>query len=508
MANESGNQTETSSGGQDGDGGPATPKEQSASRFKDVGLPVILALLTLFGTLTGVIGAGIGTWLASRTEADVDLQELALEGQRFDEERDRTKDGWLEKYVPYLVGEDPVKQREAVAILLVVLPDRDAADVFSQLLDIGPTDAKALFVAAREEAQNRADTTEWAIVVGTKETRDEATALLASVTERDLPAELYHQNNGYAVAATGFDTKESADGKLLALQATGHESAQTVDLNAWCPHRVVVGDDPTECVATQYDQAALTSRPIIYWPLATDTGIDLTDRIGTYDLTPLNGDDRNFEPVFLAGPRDIGALSLDASASQRLESSFNPSDRLGGSAWTLEVWMQPPTGVDANDVATVVGGWGISPNRRWYVNLRNGNVCIGIGDFGGVCGTDKSVNDGLWHHVAASYNSETGAAALYVDGDKLDAFIDAKNNPLSAPPWGPDEQFTDAAVSIGAMLDEARPKWSEFWNGGLSRLAIYDTVLDPEEVLAHVQAFPDEESPHDETSNGSSDAGS
>jgi hypothetical protein len=123
VANESGNHPETSSGGQDGDGGPATPKEQSASRFKDVGLPVILALLTLFGTLTGVIGAGIGTWLASRTEADVDLQELALEGQRFDEERDRTKDGWLEKYVPYLVGEDPVKQREAVAILLVVLPD-------------------------------------------------------------------------------------------------------------------------------------------------------------------------------------------------------------------------------------------------------------------------------------------------------------------------------------------------------------------------------------------------
>jgi hypothetical protein len=105
-------------------------------------------------------------------------------------------------------------------------------------------------------------------------------------------------------------------------------------------------------------------------------------------------------------------------------------------------------------------------------------LCAGIGAHA-VCADGVRTDDGEWHHIALSYQAETFEATLYIDG---------RPAKLKSSPWDQDDQLIDATVSLGAMFNGGAGKWEEQWDGSLSRVAIYDGVLTPEQIDAHYVA--------------------
>jgi hypothetical protein len=96
-----------------------------------------------------------------------------------------------------------------------------------------------------------------------------------------------------------------------------------------------------------------------------------------------------------------------------------------------------------------------------------------------VLGLDPEVDDGEWHHVVLSHQADSGDARL---------FLDAREVTLEESPLGSGRKLTDAPVAVGAMLYEHLGEWQEHWDGGVSRIAIYNGILEPERIQAHYRA--------------------
>jgi hypothetical protein len=120
--------------------------------------------------------------------------------------------------------------------------------------------------------------------------------------------------------------------------------------------------------------------------------------------------------------------------------------RVGGTSWSLSV---TPEGVFSVRLDTQPGASGPGFNRT----VSSGAV----------------VNDGLWHHVAMSFDHETRQCTLFVDYSKAGAAV------LDAP-----LVYDDADLIVGCGL-----------NGWLDDIRISDTVLHPEQFLRRTQFFSD-----------------
>jgi hypothetical protein len=271
-------------------------------------------------------------------------------------------------------------------------------------------------------------------------------------------------------------------GAVAVFVASRPESADlaATDLAATDP----AATDPaaTDPATASYDQAVLADSPIVYWPLVADGEVELRDVVGSRDLVPRDSEEAEFVPTLVDGPRGIGALDLDGSAMQRLDSTFDPNAELGSGSWTLELWMNLEKALveDSESLFSLIGGWDQERPQRWYLSVRKGRLEVGIGAHGQVFGLDTAVDDGEWHHVVLSYQSDSGDARL---------FLDAKEVTLEQSPWGSSEELTDAPVAVGAKLYQASGEWQEHWDGGLSRIAIYASILEPERIQAHHRAI-------------------
>jgi len=175
-----------------------------------------------------------------------------------------------------------------------------------------------------------------------------------------------------------------------------------------------------------------------------------------------------------------GALDFDGATSRvrvRSAASLNP-----GAAFSVEAWVN----LRSNSGPRVIVSKWDDVNQRWSYIFKKHNSADGLRielskqvhndlvDLGGA----SPLPLGRWTHVAATYDAATGAARLYVNG-ALDASaqLGAPSAPIKA---------SAADLLIGAVNPGRE---SEFFDGLLDEVKLWNRALSPREVAAHAGAL-------------------
>ena len=157
-------------------------------------------------------------------------------------------------------------------------------------------------------------------------------------------------------------------------------------------------------------------------------------------------------------------------------------------ALTAEAWIRT-----TSSVPCVIAGFG--SNAAWQLGLgfssTVGRVAFTTVDATGLRHTSIGflpVNDGLWHHVAATFDGATGAKRIYVDG-----FSDTFHTNAHAPGTG---LFTGGSIparaglagvdSQAAVFDGAHG--TNYFRGALDEVRLWAAAKSPAEIAAGMYA--------------------
>ena len=109
------------------------------------------------------------------------------------------------------------------------------------------------------------------------------------------------------------------------------------------------------------------------------------------------------------------ALGFDAT-----KSSYVQVSRLVSDDFTIEFWvktsMTSPTGTMWYQGAGLVDGEMPTQVNDFGVSLLNGKAAFGVGNPDVTIQSTTTINDGNWHHIAATRLKSSGLMLLYVDG--------------------------------------------------------------------------------------------
>ncbi|MBT8195125.1 MAG: LamG domain-containing protein, partial [Bacteroidia bacterium] len=166
---------------------------------------------------------------------------------------------------------------------------------------------------------------------------------------------------------------------------------------------------------------------------------------------------------------DCDGVDDYVNVSQKL----NPGTDITLSAWINTTMVIPNRG----DIITSLG-----PGAKGYsLNLNASTpkkVGFWVGDVGGgYLFSSTSVNDGNWHHIAATYNSATGMASIYVDG-VLDA---------SALRAG--DLYSDTTMRIGDCGGFGCPGYE--FDGKIDEVRIWSVARTQSEIQADMNKVVD-----------------
>lgn len=120
-------------------------------------------------------------------------------------------------------------------------------------------------------------------------------------------------------------------------------------------------------------------------------------------------------PTFIAG-KFGNAISLDGSNDYV---SVINSDTLnfGTGDFTIAAWIKRQA-IGAEDTIlskTATGSW-TGGGKEFFINGDDSRLSFGVFNVDEVCSTGTIVNDGLWHHAAVSFNSQSSAVTFFIDG--------------------------------------------------------------------------------------------
>ena len=135
--------------------------------------------------------------------------------------------------------------------------------------------------------------------------------------------------------------------------------------------------------------------------------------------------------------------------------------------WAAAQWWAGKGLVDGE-----VGGGGAD----WGTSLVDGKFVLGVGSVGGdtTLASSVNINDGAWHHVAATRSNTTGAMAVYVDG----VLRGSGTGPTGSRTFTP-------GLRIGSLQTG-----NNFLNGTLDDVRLYDRILTGSEIAAFVNTPP------------------
>lgn len=172
-----------------------------------------------------------------------------------------------------------------------------------------------------------------------------------------------------------------------------------------------------------------------WWKLDDGSGTTASDHVAANDGTVYNAEDIDWNS--LAGGF---VFAPDAQTEPDELGEYIELPRVIQDDFTLAFWLRTTNTADEGDQWWVGKGLldadaaGISDD--FGVALTGNVVAFGVGEDGGADTTIKSttrVNDGYWHHLAATRNGSTGLMELYVDG-VLEASDTGSTGPKDAQP--------------------------------------------------------------------------
>ena len=195
-----------------------------------------------------------------------------------------------------------------------------------------------------------------------------------------------------------------------------------------------------------------------------------------FELTTLDSSGNNNHGAaagtVLYGPGRVGANSVTFDGT-----GFIEIPRVVDNNFTVMMWVKTTanaTGGAWYSGMGLVDGETVGSAADWGCSILNSKFAFGVGAPDTTISSKRSVNDGLWHHVAATRNNETGEVKIYIDG-VLDALGAAPTGPRTAP----------TQLRIGAT-QTARPV---FYVGGIDDLRFYGSRLNQAEI-ADIAAIP------------------
>jgi len=115
--------------------------------------------------------------------------------------------------------------------------------------------------------------------------------------------------------------------------------------------------------------------------------------------------------------------------------------------------------------------WGL--RYEWRMYMENGKPGLGLSSNStlSLVGS-RAVADGLWHHVAATYNGTTGEAKLYIDG-QIDASL-TQTSPLVS--------ISSTLRAAIAGIASSSTAAASIYDGYMDDLRTYDEVLSAAQV--------------------------
>ena len=173
-----------------------------------------------------------------------------------------------------------------------------------------------------------------------------------------------------------------------------------------------------------------------------------------------------FTIAFLSIQTNLTAqgLNFDGTNDYVIATNAGPS---GIKDRTVECWIKTSNSINTQQVLI---DWGaMTPNgSRFTLNLiNNGRLRIEVGG-NGITGTIQVAN-GMWHHVAVTYNhTATTKASLYVDG-----VLDISNNFTF-----PVNTLTTNAIQLGRRNDGANN-----YQGEMDEVRIWDFAKTASQIL-------------------------
>ena len=184
-------------------------------------------------------------------------------------------------------------------------------------------------------------------------------------------------------------------------------------------------------------------------------------------------------------PRDFGGRNFHGTASGGVTYTAGRIDGLAATFNGSDGSIRVPATVDRNfTLACWVKTTAIAGTSQWYngmgiidaevpgaakdfgLALVGNKAAFGVGQNDFTITSSNAINDGVWHHLAASFDAGTGAMMLYVDGI------------LRASGTGPSSARTaPASFTLGSIAGTAG-----FLNGSIDEARLYNKILSQDEL--------------------------
>ncbi len=173
--------------------------------------------------------------------------------------------------------------------------------------------------------------------------------------------------------------------------------------------------------------------------------------------------------TYQANTNTTGVLSFDKSQNHWVNLNALQDD-LNGKSRSVFMWVKAEDNTSSNQALFAVNAANGDNLSFLWIDDSGDNLEV---NRGGTTNESASFNmgGGVWHYVGWSYNHTTGETVVYVNGIENDRFTTGTSVP-----------DLTAQYSLGQEFDGGSN--SDFYNGDMAEISVWDEVLTPAEVRA------------------------
>jgi len=218
---------------------------------------------------------------------------------------------------------------------------------------------------------------------------------------------------------------------------------------------------------TDYRGLVLADGPVGYWRLGEASGTTAADETGTNSGTYVNG------PTLGVAGALKGTSSTAASFNGTTQYVDVPSSASlnASSGVSVEAWVKPTAMPGAGNSGTIAMKASDPPYAYWLqvTDTDRAKFGVGVGGVNHPLSAGGVVAPGSWYHLVGTYDGSV--QRLYVNGSLVASQAQSGN-----------------VDSVAGDFRIGTTRVTEFFNGSIDDVAVYNKALTPAQVQAHYEA--------------------